>query len=247
MKKYIPAAVTTVALFGIQYLFSRLGWLVANRFDFSAIDRDGLFAQVAIHHVVQAVLVIPLIFLLCIVLNSGLKKELKQEIKFEDFKLRPRYDRTGIKYTLLFCAAILIYYVIVYIVGFFLSSINTYDYELNATNVIGTLAFQLFLSGPSEEILFRSFPITMLLFFMKPDTKKDRVIAVVIAAFLFGLAHINIMTFEVPWFQVCYAFVLGLMYGFVFLRSNSIIYPMIMHSMSNVISVGGCYLFMRMV
>ena len=32
--------------------------------------------------------------------------------------------------------------------------------------------------------------------------------------------------------------------GYIFIRSKSVIYPMIMHSMSNVISVGGCYLYM---
>ena len=61
---------------------------------------------------------------------------------------------------------------------------------------------------------------------------------------LFGLAHINVFTFSVPVFQVCYAFILGIAYGFTFIRTKSVIYPMIMHSLSNVISVGGCYLYM---
>ena len=61
---------------------------------------------------------------------------------------------------------------------------------------------------------------------------------------LFAVAHIDLITFSIPWFQVCYAFVLGIAYGYTFIRTKSVIYPMIMHSMSNVISVGGCYLYM---
>lgn len=72
-------------------------------------------------------------------------------------------------------------------------------------------------------------------------------IAVISAAILFGLAHINIFTFSVPVFQVCYAFVLGIIYGITFIKTKSVIYPMIMHSLSNVISAGGCYLYMTLV
>ncbi|MCR5528693.1 MAG: CPBP family intramembrane metalloprotease [Saccharofermentans sp.] len=145
---------------------------------------------------------------------------------------------------MIFCVALTLYYLAIYIIGSFTDSINTYDYELKATNVVGTLAFQLLLSGPSEEILFRSLPIAVMLSTLDPDSKRDRAIAVISAATLFGIAHINLFTLQVPWFQVCYAFVLGIFYGYTFIRSRSVIYPMIMHSMSNVISVGGCYLYM---
>ena len=51
------------------------------------------------------------------------------------------------------------------------------------------------------------------------------------------------------WFQCKYggAFVLGLAYGYTFIKTKTAVYPMIMHSMSNVISVGGCYLYMHFV
>ncbi len=232
VNKYIIVTGVTVILFAIQFLFSRLGWLVASLFDYYAIDQDSLFAEVTVHHIVQ---------LLCSFLVIGVLYKIKN---IDRFKLRPKYDSKGLKYTVIFCSVLLVYYTVVYIAGTFFHSINTFDYDLNARNIIGTLGFQLFLSGPSEEVLFRSLPITVLLYCMQPANRKDRVIAVVIAAFLFGLGHINIMTFYIPWFQVCYAFVLGLAYGFVLIKSNSIIYPMIMHSLSNVISVGGCYLYM---
>ena len=230
--KYLIAFVLISVLYAVQFLFSRIGWYTAASFDCSSIDSNNLFAQVSIHHIVQAILAIAAIFLLYKFKN------------IEGFKLRPKYDAKGIMYTVLFCVVLVLYYLTVYVIGSITHTINTYDYELNHTNVIGTLGFQLFLSGPSEEILFRSLPITLLLYALKSDSRKDQMIAVISTAILFGLAHINIFTFSVPVFQVCYAFVLGIAYGFTFIRTKSVIYPMIMHSLSNVISVGGCYLYM---
>ena len=230
--KYVITAILIVALFAVQFLFSRLGFLISQLLDYSSLDPDGLFAQVSVHHIIQMLCALALIFIIWKVKKT------------EGFKLRPRLDSRGIKDTLLFCLAITVYYLAVYIIGSLTNTISTYDYALNTTNVIGTLGFQLFLSGPSEEILFRSLPITVMLSVLDPDSKIDRAIAVSGAAALFGIAHINVFTFQVPWFQVCYAFVLGIFYGYTFIRSKSVIYPMIMHSMSNVISVGGCYLYM---
>lgn len=135
-----------------------------------------------------------------------------------------------------------------YIFGGFLNSIGVYDYKLNRWNVIGTLLFQLFLSGTSEEILFRSLPIALYMNMLNAGKKREQVFAVTLTSFLFAAAHINMFdNFSANWFQIGYAFVLGLAYGFVFICSKSVIYPMIMHSMSNVISVGGCYLYMSIV
>ena len=230
--KYLITAILIVALFAFQLLFSRLGSLISQLFDYSSLDPDDLFAQVSVHHIIQMLCALALIFIIWKVKKT------------EGFNLRPRIDSRGIKDTLLFCLAITVYYLATYIIGSFTNTINTYDYELNAVNVSGTLGFQLLLSGPSEEILFRSLPIAVLLSVLDPDSKKDRAISVISAAALFGIAHINVFTFQVSWFQVCYAFVLGIFYGYTFIRSKSVICPMIMHSMSNVISVGGCYLYM---
>ena len=230
--KYFITAVLFVILFLVQLLFSRFGFFISQLIDYSSLDPDNLFLQVSVHHIIQMLCALVLIFVI------------RKVKKIDGFKLSPCFDTRGIKYTVLFCVVITVYYLIIYIVGSFTNTINTYDYELNSTNVIGTLGFQLFLSGPSEEILFRSLPITMLLSVLDSESKKDRAIAVISVAVLFGIAHINVFTFRVPWFQVCYAFVLGIFYGYTFIRSKSVIYPMIMHSMSNVISVVGCYLYM---
>ena len=47
-------------------------------------------------------------------------------------------------------------------------------------------------------------------------------------------------------FQLVYAFILGLAYGFTYIKSKSIIYPIIMHGMSNFLMVGIGYVFQIM-
>lgn len=229
---YVFVGILTAALFVIQYTFSLSGRVVSKLFDYSFIDKDNLFMQISVHHIIQMVCAIILIFILC---KFG---------KINGFKMQPEYDTKGIRYTIIFCSLITAYYLVIYIIGSITHTINTYDYELNTTNITGTLGFQILLSGTSEEILFRALPIAVYIHYMRVDSKSNYAVAIILSAFLFALAHINFREFIIPWFQVCYAFVLGLAYGYVFIKSKSVIYPMIMHSMSNVISVGGCYLYM---
>ena len=186
--KYVIAAILIVALFAVQFLFSRFGFLISQLFDYSSLDPDGLFVQVAVHHIIQMLCALALIFIIW------------KAKKAEGFNLRPRLDPRGLKDTLLFCLAITVYYLAIYIIGSFTNTVNTYDYELNAVNVSGTLAFQLLLSGPSEEILFRLLPIAVLLNVLDTDIKRDRVIAVLSAAALFGIAHISVFPLSIPWF-----------------------------------------------
>ena len=161
--------------------------------------------------------------------------------------LKPKYNKKGVAYTLIFIVLLGAYYVIIYGIGYFTRTITVYDYELNTTNVFGTLGFQLFLSGPSEEILFRALPIAVYMHFLNKKSKADNWIAIILASLLFAIAHINFKEFTFSWFQLCYAFVLGIAYGFTLRKSKSVIYPMIMHSISNVLSVGGCYIYMMLI
>ena len=147
-----------------------------------------------------------------------------------------------------FAIVILIYVLISYVVGYSLNTIVPYAYELNVANVLGTLGFQLFLSGTSEEILFRAFPITVLGGVIGKVNKKGYAFIIVIASVLFSVAHIQWSLFPVSltfsWFQLIYAFILGIAYGFTYVKSESIIYPMIMHGLSNFFMVGIGYIFM---
>lgn len=67
-----------------------------------------------------------------------------------------------------------------------------------------------------------------------------------LSCILFSLTHIswdyNALNFD--WLQLIYAFILGAAYAITFIKFKSIIYPMIMHSMSNFLMVGIGYIFM---
>ncbi len=129
------------------------------------------------------------------------------------------------------------------------NQLPVYDFPLDKRNVIGTLGFQLFLSGPSEEILFRALPITVLVYILGQSItlKGGITLEAVLASILFSIAHINWslfpLTVEANYFQLGYAFVLGIIQGVAYQKSRSILYPMLMHSTSNVLMVGTGYLF----
>ena len=87
-------------------------------------------------------------------------------------------------------------------------------------------------------MLFRSLSV-----FISKRLFKNRVsLANIIVAIIFGLAHIAIIwsPFELRYslVQVIYAIILGLVYGDCFEKTGSVLYPMALHSISNVISVG---------
>lgn len=75
-----------------------------------------------------------------------------------------------------------------------------------------------------EEILFRG-----LIFGELRKITKVR-LAIVIQALLFGVYHLNVI-------QGAYAFIIGLLLGFVYYRSNSIIAPILVHITINTSSV----------
>lgn len=78
-----------------------------------------------------------------------------------------------------------------YIIGYKLNAIAPYEYELNVTNVLGSLGFQLLLSGTSEEILFRALPIIVFGEFGCREEKNNYQRAIIIASVLFSIAHIK--------------------------------------------------------
>ncbi len=236
-KKTIYILLAILGLFAFQSFASKLGGFVADLFQYEVIDKDGTFMSVSVHHIVQMIVALVLIFIV------SKKSNL-------DFGLIPRLNKSGILYTAIFAIIILIYVLISYVVGYSLDTIAPYEYELNISNVLGTLGFQLFLSGTSEEILFRALPITVLGGVICKDNKKSYIFIIVIASVLFSVAHIRWTLFPVSisfsWFQLIYAFILGIAYGLTYVKSESIIYPMIMHGLSNFFMVGMGYIFMAM-
>lgn len=228
-----------IFLLVFQQLASKAGNYIADMFTYNQIDKNGVFAWISVHHIVQMLLALIAIWVIIKILKL-------------DFRFRSGNIKIGLKYTFVFSVVILVYVLISYYIGYASNQIQAYEYPLNVKNVIGSLGFQLLLSGTSEEILFRALPITLLIYSCG-TSKKIKIwkwhtsFEIIIAAFLFSLAHINWtlnpLAINADWFQLIYAFILGICYGVVYQKSESIIYPMTMHSLSNVIMVGVGYIF----
>lgn len=225
-----------VLLLFVQIFLGKAGHFFANMISYQKIDPYDIFAGISIHHAIQMI-----IALIAIIMLSRLLKI--------DFYFKLGDISKGMKYLALFTAAFAVISVAVHILRLVNGQLPIYDFPLDRRNILGTLGFQLFLSGPSEEIVFRALPMTMLVYAFGKNIpiKGNITLEVVLASLLFSFAHINWslnpFVFEVVFFRIFYAFVLGSIQGIVFQRSKSILYPMLMHSFSNVLMVGVGYLF----
>jgi len=229
------AILATLGLFLFQQFASRSSGSLASLFDYRSIDPSGTFMWISVHHIIQAMIALALILLLGQILQL-------------DFGFKPGKVALGLKCVGIISVALFVYMIVSYIVGYSFDLVRPYGYPLNSLNITGTLAFQLLLSGPSEEVLFRALPITLLAFFMKKKSKSIISVETVIAAFLFSIAHINwsitslAISFNYDIVQLIYAFVLGITQGAVFQKTGSVFYCMAIHSISNIFAVGGGYL-----
>ncbi|HHV63536.1 MAG TPA: CPBP family intramembrane metalloprotease [Peptococcaceae bacterium] len=234
--KLLYCSLVFMALFLVQVLVGKSGWVIADLFSYDSFDPDHLFARLSVHHIVQMLIALAVIA----VLNRLIKA---------DFGFQLGDGKKGLRYFLIFTAVIaviaLIYHILMYVFGQALA----YDFSLSQKNVLGTLGFQLFLSGTSEEILYRALPVTVLVYVFGKSIqiKWDITLEVVLASLLFTVAHIkwSLFPFSLNLIssQLFYAFAMGIVNGIVYQQSRSILYPMLMHSISNVLMVGTGYLF----
>jgi uncharacterized protein len=208
----------------------KIGGLVADLFNYQAIDPDGSFMWISVHHIVQAIVILILILLF---------------VKFTKVKFHLGLGNKiqGISYLKRFMMIFTVYAVIAFIISIATDSFGQFAYPLNVRNITGYLGFQLFLSGPSEELIFRAFAISLFAFFISEKRiNKHLSYAVLFAAVIFGIAHIgfsfNPFSISYSLFQVGYAIVLGYFYGDCYEKSKSVVYPMIMHSFTNVVMIG---------
>ena len=226
LKKVLFVILLSIVLLGAPIL-GRLG---ANLFDCSRLDPDGSFLWISVHHIIQAIVILILIWI-------------SNKLFSINFNLGLGNKEVGIKYLKRF-----MFFFMIYTVGAFGSMIlmggfQPFQYPLTGLNITGYLGFQLLLSGPSEELIFRAFAITIFaLLITDKRLNKHISYANLFAAIIFGLAHVYIRfsPFEVSYtvFQVVYAMVLGYFYGDCYEKSKSVIYPMIMHSFTNMVMIG---------
>lgn len=226
----VKAIAWAVGLSILLLAVPRLAGVIASLFDYQLVDPDGAYAWISVHHVVQA-----LVFLAIMAVIVKMRP-----IKFGFERGDTALARQVLPRFFLFFA--------IYTAGSYTSIVlsnafEPFPYPLTALNITGQLGFQLLLSGPSEELIFRAFAITMLALVIKARVIKGKVsVANIIAAIVFGLAHVRVSfsPFEISFstFQVIYAIVLGLLYGVCYEKTGSMYYPMIMHSFTNVLMVG---------
>jgi membrane protease YdiL (CAAX protease family) len=233
--KYTKYFFVVLTILLIQQSASKIGGIVANLFNYQKIDPQNVFAFISIHHSVILIISLFLIYILKKLYNI-------------DFGFRVGDFKKGLKYVGIFTFVIFIYTLFNQIIGYYFKLTPPINYILNTKNVLGTLGFQLFLSGPAEELLFRALPISILFFISKRSKsfKWGITIVTIIAAVLFSLAHIqwsiSPIIINMDFYQLIYSFVLGIVYGVVYQKTKSIIYPIIMHSLSNVVYVGIRYI-----
>jgi len=229
---------TVLLLLIFQQSASAAGRFVANRFTYDKIDEYGIFAWISVHHIIQLLLAIIAIVIIAKVLK------LNFEFGFGDRKI-------GMTHVANLTVVVLVYAFIWHLVAHLLGNVRMPDHPLNFTNIAGQLGFQLLLSGPSEEILFRALAIVLLAYsFRESKAIKIGKLGIsyenIIAASLFTLAHvswsINPFSLSASWVQLILSMVLGIWYGIAYQQSKSIIYPILMHSIWNVVAVGARYI-----
>lgn len=237
MVKIIQGFLLLIALFVFQVFSGKLAWAVADLFSYDAVDPNDVFARLSVHHLTQMLIALAVIWIINVTTRVG-------------FGLHLGARKLGMRIFLIFLVSIgliaLIYHILMYAIG----QPVTFDYPLTRRNILGTWAFQLFLSGPAEEIVYRALPVTLLVlvFGRNIPVSENVTLEVVLAALLFAVAHIGwtISPFAITELNisgVVYAFGMGILNGVVYQKSRSVLYPMLMHSASNVLMVGTGYAF----
>ncbi len=226
----------TILVILVVLIAPRIGTAVADYLNpfFTVIDPDKVFMSGIVHHIVQAI--VPIFIIL-----------IWKKKSFKDWGFKTGNKTAGWKWVGWFTLIWLVIYSGLTIFNLVTKNVpQTYYDVTNTRNLIGELFFRAVIVGPSEEILFRAFPIILLL--TAGYTKITKIFgceityAGIISAVLFALAHIgfNFYPFEIYHFdlvQLITALGFGLLYAIVFHQTKSIYYPMIIHSISDVFPV----------
>jgi len=123
----------------------------------------------------------------------------------------------------------------------FLSSLITYFTSGATTFDIDTLAFQLTMPGLDEEFAHRGIMMGLLLSTLKPSFIPQKSVilnpAILVTALLFGMVHglplTPVADYRFDFFAFGYTFIFGLIWGWMALKSRSILTPIISHSANN--------------
>lgn len=105
----------------------------------------------------------------------------------------------------------------------FVGDIEIVTSEASLFNYVITFILICILAPIWEELFFRGIVLRRLMM------KWSAPVSIVLSSILFGLFHFNVV-------QIVYAFIIGLLLGFIYLRTGNIIIAMVLHSVSNFVS-----------
>jgi membrane protease YdiL (CAAX protease family) len=197
-------------------------------------DPSRVFLPVSIHHIAQLILTI-LVMLFY------------RRMKLSEWGFNFKDKDKSFKFLAWFAVIWTAYEFIVGVLPYLISKQpRALGYDANAFNVIGVLAFQGLISGTCEEPLFRGYVMTAL-----SKSWNNRSIIKIknfditsidfASALIFVYAHINIrfipFSMQYNYMQLIISFVLGLVYAQAFRRTKSLMGPILLHNLSNVIVI----------
>ncbi len=241
-------AITGIILISALFLNYGSRWLYRLAYHmyplYKSIDPDDAFMYLNLHHIFQGG-----VFLLMIGIAAKLF-----HCKWSDFGFNLNRYRFSLIYTVCFVA---VWTVIQFGVGYLMvrsGTVFNMNFPLNSRNFTGYFLFELLLSGTSEELFFRVFIITVIISLMKNSLKHQKnieMIAIIISTVLFMAGHIgyDLFPFRITYInglQQLTVVIFSFAYGIVFLKTRSILGPMLMHNLLNVVATISTLVFTKM-
>lgn len=200
----------------------------------STFDPSGAFLAVSVHHIAQLIITV-LIMLLY------------REMKLSDWGFNLKNKDKALKVLGWFSVIWIAYEFFVGVLPYLISKQpRSPGFVLSAFNILGVLAFQGLLSGTCEEPLFRGYVMSVLNKSWGSKSlirvKNFDITSIDIAsALIFAYAHINIrfipFSIQFNYMQLIVIFALGLVNAQVFRRTKSLLGPILLHNLSNVIVI----------
>lgn len=236
-------AIGKIGLLGLVFLaltrlISEVAFLLAQPVAQSlrSFDPDGSFLYISVHHLWQGLFALLAILLLARICH----------IPLTDFGFNLNKWRYAVRMVLQFS---LFWLFLQGSIGALMMALSdtsaAFHFPLTDWNFGGYFAFQILLSGTSEEILFRALVMTPLLLYGKRAGLADKPNALLegaIATLIFMLAHINIAfnPLRVTHFnllQQLTVLTFGAFYAYLFVKTRSLSGPILAHNLLNAVIV----------
>ncbi len=204
------------ALFFTSFIFTILG-IIARGDPTKLVASWNIFADIGIFAITVYAIgtLIAVIILLFLIKRNG--------FSFDRIGFRKNLKITSIIYAILGV-------VIIYLISIIVEAIMKVSYEpikFNSILDIGLMTISPLIGAICEEIMFRGYILTALL-----ENMKNKLLAIIIANLIFASIHIY---FGIA--GIVFAFFAGLVFSFIYLKTNSIYPSIITHSIYNLIAV----------